>query len=132
MKRHNEPQVKPDLTPSNGELNRLRAAMESKVQERQNGRLQSRFFQVMYEWGVLGLQANGTPMVRDPYAYTKWSKAESMIEAADRNAEESFFLAHPEEREKADERVRGFIKEIRTDVFGLSRSMKITQPLENK
>lgn len=127
MKRHNEPsQVKVDLSPSNGELDRLRAAMESKKQERQNGRLQSRFFQVMYEWEVLRLMGDGHPMVRDPYAYTKWTKAESMIEAADRRQEDSFFAAHPEEKVAFQGRVAEWGKVMRPLIRGLNKNAKLT------
>ncbi len=120
-------QVKTDLTPSNGELDRLRAAMESKTQERMNGRLQSRFFQVMFEWEVLRLMDDGHPMVRDPYAYTKWNQANAMIEASDLKAENSFLAANPEQRVEAQKRIQGFIREIRESVFGLSREMKLNK-----
>lgn len=127
MKRHNEPsQVKTDLTPSNGELDRLRAAMEYKTQERQNGRLQSAFFQVMYEWDVLRMNEWGEPVVRDPYTYTKWNQAHHMIEKSDRDLEDSFFAANPEKKAEAKERFQSFIKETRESVFGVSRNMRLT------
>lgn len=117
--------MKLDLTPSNGELDRLRAAMESKIQERQNGRLQSRFFQMMYEWEVLRLMDDGHPMVRDPHAYTKWNQANTMIEASDMKQEDSFLAANPEERVEAQKRVQRFLREIRKDVFGLAKEKSL-------
>lgn len=120
-----ESQTKVDTTPSNGELDRLRGAMESKVQELQNGRLQSRFFQVMFEWNVLRLMEDGRPMVVDPFAFTKWEKALSMIEASDARAEDAFFQAHPEERQKFVERVQEWGKIMRPLARGVGENMRV-------
>lgn len=98
-----------------GELDRLRAAMEKKKQVRINGRLQSRFRQVMYEWGVLrfpkethkyeALMDLGSPVVVKPHEYTRWLRAESMINASDEKQQESYFEAFPEQRVEYEERM---------------------------
>lgn len=125
MKRHNEPQ-KIDLTPSNGELDQLRRDMEAKKQIRMNGRLQSRFHQVMLDRNILKLDQWGDHIMRNPYEYAKMQKASEMIEAADRKAEDSLFEAHPELAAEAKERFQKFLKETREAVFGVSRNMKLT------
>ena len=126
MKRHNEPsQVKTDLTPSNGELDRLRAAMESKTQIRMNGRLQSRFHQVMLDRNILKLDQWGDHIMCNPYEYAKMQKAENMIEAADAKAEDSYFEANPEKKVEAQERFQQFVKETREAVFGVHKTMKL-------
>ena len=97
------------------ELDQLRADMAKKTQIRMNGRLQPRFFQVMYDRGVLRMDDFGEPIVCNPFEYTKWNRANAMIESADFKESESLFKAYPEEREawakKVAEWTRG-IKEI--------------------
>lgn len=124
MKRHNEPQ-KIDLTPTNGELDSLRRDMEAKKQIRMNGRLQSRFHQVMLDRNILKLDQWGDHIMCNPYEYAKLQKAEAMIEAADRKAEDSLFEANPELAAEADERFSRFIKETGEAVFGVSKQMKV-------
>lgn len=120
-----ESQVKLDLTPSNGELDALRRDMEAKTQVRMNGRLQSRFHQVMLDRNIIKLTEYGDYIMCNPYEFTKMQKAEAMIEAADVKAEESFFDANPEERVAAQERRLASIREIRKQVFGLGKEMQV-------
>lgn len=97
------------------ELDTLRADMAKKTQVRMNGRLQPRFFQVMYDRGVLRMDDFGDPVVISAFEFTKWNRANSMIESADFKESESLFKAYPEEREawakKVGEWTRG-IKEV--------------------
>lgn len=102
------------------ELDKLRADMEAKKQVRMNGRLQSRFTQVMLDRNVVRFpnekeftMGPGELVVRAPVEYAKWQNAEAMIEASDRKQEDSYFAAYPEEKAKDDERVAGWISEIR-------------------
>lgn len=118
-------EAKLDLTPSNGELDKLRRDMEAKTQIRMNGRLQSRFHQVMLDRGILKLDKWGDHIMCDPYQYTKMQKAEAMIEASDVRVEESYFEANPEERVAAQERVTKFLRETREAIFGIGRQMKV-------
>ena len=97
------------------ELDQLRADMAKKKQIRMNGRLQPRFFQVMYDRGVLKMNEWGEPVVCNPFEYTKWNRANSMIESSDFKESESFFESHPEERQAWAEKVRiwmGRTKEV--------------------
>lgn len=105
------------------ELDRLRAAMNEKTQERMNGKLQMRFFQVMYDWNVLKLMDDGRPMVMNPFEYYKWNRANSMIEAADRKKEERLFEAFPEERVKADAKRARWISETRQMMKLINKSV---------
>lgn len=127
MKYSKQPETKIDLTPSNGELDALRRDMEAKTQERMNGRLQSRFHQVMLDRKVIRLTEFGDYLMCNPYEFTKMQKAEAMIEASDVKAEESYFEANPEEREAAQERRLKSIREIRKQVFGLSKQFSNQQ-----
>lgn len=115
------------------ELDRLRAEMGEKKQKRMNGKLQPRFFQVMYDWGVLKLMDDGRPMVKSPFEFTKWNRANAMIESADRKEEDRMFNTFPEEREKAEEQRRAWMIETKKALFGVSNTMKLTsqQTVEN-
>ena len=98
---------------SDNDLDTLRAAMKEKTQERMNGRLQSRFFQVMFDWNVLRLMTNGNVSMMKPLEFTKWNRANSMIEAADDKQIESMFEAYPEEKAAWQERVAAMGREVR-------------------
>lgn len=105
------------------ELDQLRADLSAKKQERMNGRLQPRFFQVMFDRGVLKLMENGDLMVMKPVEYTKWNRANSMIESADTKEQERLFKENPELEVEWNEKVQRFLKETRRAVFGLSRKL---------
>lgn len=103
------------------ELDKLRAEMETKKQIRINGKLQSRFRQVMLDWGVLrfphGKELNsmreGDVVVVKYGDYTRWLNAEAMIDAADAKQEDRYFESFPEERAKADARHARWMSETR-------------------
>lgn len=119
------------LEPS--ELDHLRADMNKKTQIRMNGRLQSRWVQVMLDRGVIKLNEWGNHVMCNPSEYLRMQKAEAMIAAADVKEEERLFREHPELEVEAKERFQRFVKETREAVFGVSNNMKLTQPtVENK
>lgn len=103
------------------ELDKLRAEMEAKKQERINGRLQSRFRQVMLDWGVLRFphgkelssMREGDVIVVKYGDYTRWLNAEAMIDAADAKQEDRYFESFPEEKVKADARHARWMSETR-------------------
>lgn len=108
------------------ELDTLRAAMEAKKQIEMNGRLQLRFHQVMFDWHILSLLANGQVSVKNPVEYTKWNRANSMIESSDRKQQESYFEAYPEERTKWELKMKRWFSETREGMSLLRRSMDVT------
>lgn len=108
------------------ELDKLRAAMEAKKQERMNGRLQSRFRQVMFDWDVLRLLDDGEVSVRKPLEYTRWNKANSMIESADDKQIDSMLEAFPEEREAFRAKLRLWGNGLRENLKTVSQKMKVT------
>lgn len=112
--------------PTSTELDKLRSSMEAKQQVRMNGRLQSRFFQVMFDWEVLRLLEDGRISVKNPSEYTKWNRANAMIEAADWKQQDSYFNAYPEERAKWNANVARWISETREMLKLVNRNTKIT------
>lgn len=109
------------------ELDQLRADMNKKTQIRMNGRLQSRWIQVMLDRKVVRFpdQNNrkeltmdeGHVMVCNPAEYKKWQKAESMLAASDEKEQERLFRENPELEVEAQERFQKFLKETRELVF---------------
>lgn len=109
------------------ELDQLRADMNQKTQTRMNGRLQSRWIQVMLDRKVVrfpdpnnkkeGTMDEGWLIVCDPAEYKKWQMAESMLAASDKKAEDSLFAANPELAVEAKERFQKFLAETRELVF---------------
>lgn len=95
------------------ELDQLRADMKDKTQVRMNGRLQSRFYQVMFDRDILKLLDTGDVSVRNPFEYTRMNRANSMIEAADAKEQDSFFAAYPEEKQKWLQKIQEMFKDVR-------------------
>lgn len=107
------------------ELDRLRAAMQEKKQERMNGRLQTRFYQVMFDWGVLRLLTNGNASVVNPLEYTKWNRANAMIESADRKEQERIFDTYPEQRVEWEKRLAVWFKETKAALRKVNEGTKV-------
>lgn len=99
------------------ELDLLRADMSKKTQIRMNGRLQSRWVQVMLDKGVLKLDQWGDKIMVSPAEYKKWQKAEYMLIASDEKEQARLFRENPELEVEAQERFQKFLKETRELVF---------------
>lgn len=99
------------------ELDLLRADMNKKTQVRMNGRLQSRWTQVMLDRGVLKLDQWGDKIMVSPAEYKKWQKAEYMLIASDEKEQARLFRENPELEVEAKERFQNFLKETRELVF---------------
>lgn len=116
------------------ELDQLRADISAKKQERINGRLQSRFQQVLLDREIIRfpkdhgkekLMDSGRHIVMKPTEYTRLNKMNAMIEAADTKEQDRLFRENPELEVEWNEKVQRFIKETRQAVFGLGREKRV-------
>lgn len=107
------------------EIDALRADMQEKTQLRMNGRLQSRFHQVMLDRNILKLDTYGDHIMMNPFEYIKMQKAEAKIAKSDRDEMERMFEAFPEERTAYLQKVKVWADEIRKSIRGVTKATRV-------
>lgn len=113
------------------EYDQIRKGMDKYVQQRINGRLQSRFIQYMVELNVLRFDERGNPVVMNPYEYTKWNRANYNIERRDEEEQKAFYRENPEEARKDQARMARWFGETR-EMIKLVNKNTNQQTVENK
>lgn len=117
------------------EFRQLRQGLARNPQKRINGRLQSSFLLYMLELRVVRfpnpsdrrekVMDQGQVLILNPYEYTKWNKANSMVEAADFKEHESRMESNPEERVKEQARLARWFGETRHMIRSIVKSTKV-------